>query len=68
MPKKNPAGYLALNMSGELAERIDRAYDRLHSCRDCPRKCRVNRINTGQGVKLYSTASSCDSVGIRHHA
>jgi uncharacterized Fe-S radical SAM superfamily protein PflX len=44
MSKKNPAGYVALNESGELAERIDRAYELLHSCRVCPRKCGANRI------------------------
>ena len=49
MPKKNPAGYVALNMSGELAERIDRAYDQLTSCRVCPRKCGINRINDERG-------------------
>ena len=49
MSKKNPAGYVALNQSGELAERIDRAYDLLHSCRICPRKCGVNRIYDERG-------------------
>jgi len=44
MSKKNPAGYVALNQTGELSERIDRAFDLLHSCSICPRKCGVNRI------------------------
>jgi hypothetical protein len=33
MSKKNPAGYVALNECRELAERIDRAFDLLRSCR-----------------------------------
>ena len=49
MSKKNPAGYVALNQSGELSERIDRAYELLCSCRVCPRKCGVNRICDARG-------------------
>jgi putative pyruvate formate lyase activating enzyme len=49
MSKINPAGYVALNQSGELAERIDRAYELLRSCRVCPRKCGVNRICDERG-------------------
>jgi putative pyruvate formate lyase activating enzyme len=44
MSKKNPAGYVALNLCGELAERIDRAFDLLRTCRVCPRNCGVNRL------------------------
>ena len=49
MSKKNPAGYVTLNKTGELAERIDRAYEMLYSCRVCPQKCGVNRINDERG-------------------
>lgn len=49
MSKKNPAGYVALNQSGELEERINRSYDLLHSCTVCPRKCGVNRICNERG-------------------
>lgn len=49
MSKKNPAGYVALNQCGELAERIDRAFDLLHSCRVCPRNCGVNRLCNERG-------------------
>jgi putative pyruvate formate lyase activating enzyme len=49
MSKKNPAGYVALNQSGELAERIDQAYDLLYSCSICPRKCGVNRTCDERG-------------------
>jgi len=41
--------YIALSKSGELAERIDRAYDLLESCTVCPRKCRINRLNDERG-------------------
>jgi putative pyruvate formate lyase activating enzyme len=41
--------YISLIESGELAERIDRAYALLESCTICPRKCRVNRINDERG-------------------
>jgi len=49
MPEKNHAGYITLYNSGELAERIDRAYDILKSCRICPRQCRVNRTCNEKG-------------------
>ncbi|MCK9593363.1 MAG: radical SAM protein [Methanoregula sp.] len=41
--------YVALSESGELAERIERAYALLASCTVCPRKCRVNRLNNERG-------------------
>lgn len=36
-------GYLALQQSGELADRVDRALAILSCCTLCPRQCRVNR-------------------------
>jgi putative pyruvate formate lyase activating enzyme len=36
--------YLRLYESGELAERVDRAFLALRSCEVCPRNCRVNRL------------------------
>jgi len=47
--EKNHPGYIALSGSGELAERIDRAYDLLTSCTICPRKCGVNRTRNETG-------------------
>ncbi len=41
--------YVTLSESGELAERIERAYALLASCTVCPRKCRVNRLNNERG-------------------
>ena len=49
MSKKNPAGYVSLNQCGELAERIDRAFDLLRPCRVCPRNCGVNRLCNERG-------------------
>jgi putative pyruvate formate lyase activating enzyme len=42
--------YLSLWRSGELRERIKKAYDILSSCRICPRQCRVNRQESGTGA------------------
>jgi len=49
MSKKYPAGYVALNESGDLAERIDQAYELLNPCSICPRNCGVNRICDERG-------------------
>jgi len=42
-------GYIKLNESGELDERIDKLYSILESCELCPRKCGVNRIEGEKG-------------------
>jgi putative pyruvate formate lyase activating enzyme len=42
-------GYIALNESGELTERIARASDLLISCTVCPRQCRVDRTRNERG-------------------
>ncbi len=49
MQEKNCAGYVSLHESGELDERISRAYEILTSCTVCPRECRVNRICNEKG-------------------
>jgi putative pyruvate formate lyase activating enzyme len=41
--------YIGLCESGELEERICRAYALLESCTVCPRKCRINRIDDERG-------------------
>ena len=41
--------YIALSESGELEERICRAYALLESCTVCPRKCRINRLDDERG-------------------
>jgi putative pyruvate formate lyase activating enzyme len=42
------ASYLNLYEQGELQERIRRARDLLAPCRLCPRRCGVNRLQTGE--------------------
>ncbi len=42
--------YVALLESGELQERVKRAYAGLESCEWCPRRCRVNRLAGKLGV------------------
>jgi len=41
--------YIALSESGELEDRICRAYALLESCTVCPRKCRINRLEDEWG-------------------
>jgi putative pyruvate formate lyase activating enzyme len=41
--------YITLSESGELEERIFRAYALLESCTVCPRKCRINRLEDERG-------------------
>jgi putative pyruvate formate lyase activating enzyme len=41
--------YIGLRESGELEERIHRAYALLESCTVCPRKCRINRLDDERG-------------------
>jgi len=47
--------YLALLRSGELKQRVQAAYERLHDCDFCGRECRVDR---------YETLGSC-RTGVR---
>ena len=42
--------YLSLQRSGELDERVRRAYERLHECDICPRKCGGNRRSSAKGA------------------
>ncbi len=44
------AVYLELHESGELQNRIDRAYEMLRECRICPRECGVDRLEDELGV------------------
>jgi putative pyruvate formate lyase activating enzyme len=47
--RTNCHSYISLNESGELKERIHRAYALLESCTVCPRKCRINRLDDERG-------------------
>jgi len=52
-------GYQRLRRSGELAERIRQAYERLSCCTLCPRQCRVNRYH---GERGYCGAGDCVKI------
>jgi putative pyruvate formate lyase activating enzyme len=62
--RTSKAAYLALHRSGELKERVERAYERAHSCDLCGRNCDVDRsaespkewgsCNTGVRAKVSS--------------
>ena len=41
--------YIVLSESGEMDERICRAYALLESCTVCPRKCEINRLDDKRG-------------------
>jgi len=47
--RTNYPSYIELSESGELEERIHRAYALLESCTVCPRKCGINRLNDERG-------------------
>jgi putative pyruvate formate lyase activating enzyme len=49
IPKKPEPGYLQLHATGELEDRVGRAYDLLRSCTVCPRRCGVNRLEDERG-------------------
>lgn len=44
--------YLKLYKTGELSQRIERAYLKLKSCNICPRECKVDRTNDKKGKCL----------------
>ena len=46
----NYLSYITLSKSGELEERIWRAYALLESCTVCPRKCRINRLDDKRAI------------------
>ncbi len=42
--------YLGLLRSGELLERVDRAWRQMHGCDLCARACRVDRLKSAKGA------------------
>ncbi|MEW6213660.1 MAG: radical SAM protein [Nitrospirota bacterium] len=42
--------YIGTHRSGDLAERIKKAYKILENCRLCPRECEVNRLKNEKGI------------------
>jgi putative pyruvate formate lyase activating enzyme len=59
--------YLALLESGELAERVRRAYARLEDCDLCARYCRVNRRETIRGAVCRTGERAVVSSFGPHH-
>ena len=48
--KKTRTGISPAQGTGELKDRVGRAYDLLRSCTVCPRKCSVNRLADERGL------------------
>jgi len=58
-----PASYVALHRSGELAARAGRARAALADCALCPRDCRVNRLETADGHCRIGRRARVSSYG-----
>ncbi|MBI4296516.1 MAG: radical SAM protein [Chloroflexi bacterium] len=59
-------GYLALYRSGELQQRAQSLEAQLASCKLCPRRCKVNRLNDRAGY-CYSGHLPIVSTVCAHH-
>ena len=55
--------YLLLHATGELADRADRAYELMRSCRVCPRQCGINRLEGGRGFCRTGLSPIISSFG-----
>lgn len=55
--------YLALYESGELEERIKKAYSLMENCSLCPRKCGVNRLKGEKGFCQLGKKAMVSSYG-----
>ena len=56
-------GYLQLERSGELPDRITAAKELLRSCTLCPRHCHVNRLKGERGACRVGAAAVVSSYG-----
>ncbi len=65
MSSRKPA-YLALLASGELPNRVEKAYAMMESCTLCPRACKVNRRAGKRGVCLTGERARVASWGAHH--
>ena len=65
-PSPKPA-YLELLESGELAERVARAWQRLEDCDLCARYCHVNRLKTIDGAVCRTGARAVAHSHGPHH-
>lgn len=59
-------GYQRLLKSGELAERVQRAYEQLSDCTLCPRSCHVNRLAGERGYCGAGSVLEIASAGPHH--
>jgi len=57
------SGYLKLNRSGELQERIEKSHELLAQCRLCPRNCGVNRLDGERGFCGVGARAEIASYG-----
>ena len=56
-------GYLGLEATGELENRIEKAAGLLRECTLCPRECRVNRLNDERGFCKTGARVQVSSCG-----
>ena len=56
-------GYLGLEATGELENRIEKAAGLLRECTVCPRECRVNRLNDERGFCKTGARVQVSSCG-----
>ncbi len=59
--------YIRLMRSGELAERVRRAWRRMEDCDLCARYCRVNRLETAKGAVCRTAERAVVSSYGAHH-
>ena len=57
------SGYLKLHESGELANRIKLAQEKMKCCTICPQNCRVNRISGSLGICGVGELAPVSSYG-----
>ena len=60
------SSYIKLYESGELERRIEKADELLESCRNCPRKCEVDRTNNEPGICLSGYLPIVSSYTAHH--
>ncbi len=61
------AAYLTLYRSGELAERAQRARDRLADCDLCANRCRVNRLTSAHLARCHTGEQAVVCSAGPHH-
>jgi putative pyruvate formate lyase activating enzyme len=64
--RKGAASYRALLETGQLAERVAQARERLRRCHVCPRHCAIDRLEGDFGVCLVGAKPFVSSHGPHH--